>query len=307
MKTKLMLLVLLAGVGISGAAEKPTVYNHVDGKPSAMDAQVNAAFAPKFTVVDIPDSPDYVQPKPTAGALPRVARTPAGEPLGGYVLIGYVVTTEGRAAEPVVLKSADERLNAVAIKAMEAWRFAPATLKGVAIPTTAAQEFNFETAPTDFIQQALEPTGGKILRPKEWFYAEGHHGPVYMWTLSREDTTGGKTYTTGVRIQTFVGLKKGAGKTARQFIFDFVAAKRKEATKVIKTCDPKEQGLFTRMCMETEEGPFHILYSLFWGSDDLDIAVVSIAGTTKELWDIYAPTFDKMGGFELIDMKRFQK
>ena len=307
MKTKLMLLVLLAGVGISGAAEKPTVYNHVDGKPSAMDAQANAAFAPKFTVVDIPDSTDYVQPTPTAGALPRVARTPGGEPLGGYVLIGYVVTTEGRAAEPVVLKSADERLNAVAIKAMEAWRFAPATLKGVAIPTTAAQEFNFETAPTDFIQQALEPTGGKILRPKEWFYAEGHHGPVYMWTLSREDTTGGKTYTTGVRIQTFVGLKKGAGKTARQFIFDFVAAKRKEATKVIKTCDPKEQGLFTRMCMETEEGPFHILYSLFWGSDDLDIAVVSIAGTTKELWDIYAPTFDKMGGFELIDMKRFQK
>ena len=38
------------------------------------------------------------------------------------------------------------------------------------------------------------------------------------------------------------------------------------------------------MCIETEEGPHHILYSLFW-SNDLDVVVVSIAGTTKELWD----------------------
>jgi hypothetical protein len=59
--------------------------------------------------------------------------------------------------------------------------------------------------------------------------------------------------------------------------------------------------------LETEEGPDHILYSLFWGTNDLDIAVVSIAGTTKELWQTYAPTFHKMGSFELIDMKRFEK
>jgi hypothetical protein len=65
--------------------------------------------------------------------------------------------------------------------------------------------------------------------------------------------------------------------------------------------------LFTRVCLETEEGPHHILYSLFWGTNDLDIAVVSIAGTTKELWPTYEATFNKMGEFELIDMKRFEK
>jgi hypothetical protein len=37
-----------------------------------------------------------------------------------------------------------------------------------------------------------------------------------------------------------------------------------------------------------------------------DYAVVVIAGTTKELWDTYAPVFDQMS-FELIDLKRFEK
>jgi hypothetical protein len=68
-----------------------------------------------------------------------------------------------------------------------------------------------------------------------------------------------------------------------------------------------DQGLFTRICLETEEGPYRILYSPFWGSSGMDLAVVSIAGTTKELWETYAPIFDRMSAFELIDMKRFEK
>lgn len=127
-----------------------------------------------------------------------------------------------------------------------------------------------------------------------------------MWTLSRENTAGNRPYTTGVRIQTFVGVKANTGKTAKQFILDFATSKRREA-KIVSSCEETDQGLFTRICVETEEGPYHILYSLFWGSSGMDIAVVSMAGTTRELWDTYAPTFQRMGTFELIDMKRFEK
>jgi hypothetical protein len=162
------------------------------------------------------------------------------------------------------------------------------------------------SAPTEFVTQVLEPTGGKILRPKDWFYVESHRGPVYMWTLSREDASNNQPYTTGVRIQTFIGVKANTGKNAKEFILDFVAAKKKEA-KVLRSCGEKDQGLFTRTCLETEEGPHHILYSLFWGSANLDVAVVAISGTTKELWDTLSPTFDRMGAFELIDMKRFER
>lgn len=165
-----------------------------------------------------------------------------------------------------------------------------------------------ESPPTEFVTQILEPTGGKIPRPKDWFYAESHHDIMYDWLITREDTHGGtEPYTTGVRIETFTGVKNSTGKSAKQFILDFIASKEKEAAKVIKKCEPKEQYLFTRICLETEEGPHHILYSLFWGTNDLDIAVVVIAGTTKELWTTYEPVFDRMNKFELIDMKRFEK
>lgn len=163
-----------------------------------------------------------------------------------------------------------------------------------------------QNPPSEFVTQVLEPTGGKIARPKDWFYVEGHQGPVYTWTLSREDTTGNRPYVTGVRIQTFVGVKQAAGKSAKDFLLDFVRAKKSEA-KVLKTCEETNQGLFTRVCLETEEGPYHILYSLFWGNNGVDMAVVSVAGTSKSLWDAYASTFDKMSAFELIDMKRFER
>lgn len=161
-------------------------------------------------------------------------------------------------------------------------------------------------ATTNFVLQILEPTGGKIQRPKDWFYKESHRGPSYTWILSREDASKA-AYTTGVRIQTIVGVKTGTGKTPKEFIEDFASKKKQTADKVVKSCSQTKQQLFTRMCIETEEGPHHILYSLFWGNDDLDVVVVSIAGTTKELWDTYSPVFDKMSDFELIDMKRFDK
>jgi len=159
-------------------------------------------------------------------------------------------------------------------------------------------------APPDFVNQVLEPTGGRIFRPQDWFYAEGHHGPVYMWTISRENTEGHKPYTTGVRIQLFTGIKKATGKTPKDFLLAFVDGKKK-AEKALNSCEPKEQGLFTRMCLETEEGPYHILYSLFWSAEDLDMAVVSISGTTKEQWETFAPIFNRMSEFDIIDMKRF--
>jgi hypothetical protein len=160
--------------------------------------------------------------------------------------------------------------------------------------------------PSNFVVQILEPTGGKIQRPNDWFYAEAHRGPVYMWTISREDTSGNRPYTTGVRIQAFTGVKHATGKTAKEFVLDFANAKKAEGN-TIRSCPEVNQGLFTRTCLVTEEGPNRILYSLFWGSNGMDVAVISISGTTKDLWQTYSSTFNRMGNFELIDMKRFNE
>ena len=125
------------------ASDKPTVYNPTTEEHVDRGRQLAELFSARFTVVDIRNDTDYVPPKPVVGGLPRTAASKTGEPLSGYVLVAYIITPEGRATEPHIMKTTDERLNGVAINAMNDWRFVAANLKNVPIPTTAAQEFNF--------------------------------------------------------------------------------------------------------------------------------------------------------------------
>lgn len=164
-----------------------------------------------------------------------------------------------------------------------------------------------DEAPSAFITQVLQPTGGTILRPKNWFYAENHQGPSYRWSLSREDPAAGKPYQTGLSIQTWSGFKANTGNTSEQTMRAWLDNRAKAATKVISTCEPKNQGAYMFLCLETEERGFHIRYSSFWGSHDEDIAVLVTAGAPTKLWGKYAPTFDKMAEFKLPDPKRFER
>ncbi len=162
-----------------------------------------------------------------------------------------------------------------------------------------------KSVPDDFELQLLEPLGGKILRPKNWYYTEGHRDPSYNWIISKEDVRKGP-YDTGVRIQTLVGIQKETGQSPKDFVLDFYEQKKNSVQKVYKTCDPQDQGLFTRICLEVDEGAYRILYSLFWGNR-VDLVVVSTAGAKKEDWPTYEPIFNRMAAFELIDMKRFEE
>lgn len=158
--------------------------------------------------------------------------------------------------------------------------------------------------PDGFILQVLEPTGGRIIRPADWYYTESHRGPSYTWILSKEDASK-VPYDTGVRIQTLVGVEKGTGKSPKEFVLDFYEHKKNAVQKIYKKCNPQDQGLFTRICLEVDEGDYHILYSLFWGNR-IDIVTISIAGTRRENWVNYESTFNQMSSFELIDMNRFE-
>jgi len=157
-----------------------------------------------------------------------------------------------------------------------------------------------------FVTQVLEPTGGKISKPVDWFYQESHGGPVYRWLISKEDPATGKPYQTGMRIQLFANLKKNTNKTAKQFVLDFINSKR-ATENIVSTCNEQDQGLFTRICLETIEGNYHILYSGFWGTNGMDLAVVTVSGSPIELWQQSSPIFQRMSQFELIDMERFSK
>ncbi|ROR97877.1 hypothetical protein EDC56_3544 [Sinobacterium caligoides] len=170
---------------------------------------------------------------------------------------------------------------------------------------------SFAEKDQEFHTQILEPTGGKIEVPQNWFYRERHGGPYYVWILSKEDPDKGP-YKTGVKIQSIMGIEEKSGQSPESFLRSFAAKKKKEV-KVLSECKAQDQGLFTRICLETiepapafgENQNFRIQYSLFWGNG-MDLAVVMVSGTFEELWAENEQIFNSMQAFEFIDMKRFE-
>ena len=50
--------------------EKPTVYNNVIGKQSALDEAIHIIFKDKFIIHDLIDDENYTSPKPISGNHP---------------------------------------------------------------------------------------------------------------------------------------------------------------------------------------------------------------------------------------------
>ncbi|MFI5331670.1 MAG: TonB family protein [Desulfobaccales bacterium] len=149
-------LVVLALVGLAqvepgecaGSPKQPrrqqTVYNHTTTEGAPLDALVHKFYQTNFKIVDI-NGKGFVSAKVSEGTTsPDKAITDTGEKLAGSVLVVYLITDQGRVIYPIVVESTDERLNPTALRAMEAWRFRPATLNGKAVWSAAAQEFIFE-------------------------------------------------------------------------------------------------------------------------------------------------------------------
>ena len=157
----------------------------------------------------------------------------------------------------------------------------------------------------EHLEQKLEPLGGKIDRPESWQYSEQHTPQSWNWIIAEHLEISG-IYEVGVRIQASYELMKLTGQSAKQIVSSYKERKSKEADRVLNECPAKEQGLFTRVCIETEEGKYRILYSMFWGTNS-DILVITTMGAPREIYDNYQSVFDRMQLFELIDMSRFTK
>jgi hypothetical protein len=146
---KLLAIALAAAVLALPAARgqqtsKPVVYNNLEGDGSKeLDRVIKEAYAKAYLIRDTRPADGYVEPEATAGTLPKEATDQAGQPLVGYVLAVYIVDADGRVAHPLVIRTSDPRLSAVALNAMAEWRFTPGQLNGTPVATTAAQEFTF--------------------------------------------------------------------------------------------------------------------------------------------------------------------
>ncbi|MEZ0274265.1 MAG: hypothetical protein ACAH88_05125 [Roseimicrobium sp.] len=180
----------------------------------------------------------------------------------------------------------------------------PDGILAVVWPDTDEQKAAAKVPRVEYVEQILKPLGGKITKPKDWHYTEGHAGGKFVWTISEQDISGGGSYDTGVRIQAFFGVKQNTGKTAKEFLMGFLEAKQTGGAKVLSMCPEVWQGMFTRACVEVEEGRFRILYSVFWAED---FGVVMTSGAPKEQWNRYGSTFNRMTRFQLFDLEMLEK
>jgi hypothetical protein len=108
-----------------------------------LDRSIKQAYSSMYTIVDTSVAAGYAEPRAIAGELPKYVRDKEGRMVSGYVLVTYIVTADGAVADPVMVKWSDERLCRLVVGVMANWRFMPGTLKGLAVATTAAQEFSF--------------------------------------------------------------------------------------------------------------------------------------------------------------------
>jgi hypothetical protein len=138
---------LLAAAAFGQPAPKPVLYNNLDGDGGVeLDRAIKTAYTQKYNVVDTSRSAGFTEPRATAGELPRYVRDKQGQMLVGYCLVAYVISADGQVLDPVMVRWTDERVCRVALEAMADWRFTPGMLKGIAVASTAAQEFNFGAA-----------------------------------------------------------------------------------------------------------------------------------------------------------------
>jgi hypothetical protein len=107
-----------------------------------VDKIVEKTYAKKFTIIDV--SGEHITvPSPAVPPRTHLPRSESGQLLRGSVLAAYVVTTGGRAIDPVVIKSTDKRLDSTVLNMIKELRFDPFKRHGSAISILASQEFIF--------------------------------------------------------------------------------------------------------------------------------------------------------------------
>jgi hypothetical protein len=118
-----------------------TVFNRITPESMDIDVAAKTAYGCRYIFADVFGGLERA--KPIAGGLPDTPMGSDGKPKAGKVVVAYIITREGLAADPVVIESSDPQLTSVALTAMQAWRFQPAVFNGRVVASLAAQEFPF--------------------------------------------------------------------------------------------------------------------------------------------------------------------
>lgn len=114
------------------------------GEPSKFDPMAHQALDSRYQIIDIdPVEHHFVDPKAVSGSMPTTPMDENGQPVHGYVLLAYVITTTGHAESPTIVKTSNPKLSALALSATDTWRLDPGQADGKVVCVVAMQEFHF--------------------------------------------------------------------------------------------------------------------------------------------------------------------
>ncbi|WP_077446464.1 energy transducer TonB [Rhodanobacter sp. C05] len=140
----LVALLLLALIPLSASAAQCTKAFMRGGEVTKFDPLAHKALDARYRITDVdPGKRPFVSPKPIAGEMPSAPNSSDGQPIHGYVLLAYVVTTSGYAESPTIVEASNARLSTLALAATETWRFQPGKVDGAEVCIVAMQEFEF--------------------------------------------------------------------------------------------------------------------------------------------------------------------
>jgi hypothetical protein len=119
------------------------VFNRVTPETAELDQRLQAMYGCKYVFAMLLDSKGYEPMRLTSGAMPETPTDAGGNAVTGIVLIGFILDTTGFPSDPVVLKSADERLSEIALSHVVRLRFQPSKLNGKVVRSLGVQVYDF--------------------------------------------------------------------------------------------------------------------------------------------------------------------
>jgi TonB family protein len=122
----------VAAAASRGNAANPPAFIEVDDRTARVDVMLARKFGADYAIsaLDI-GAPGFKGPgKLLEGAPPVAPKDARGEPVHGYVLLGSVISSDGRVTDNRVLITTDERVSAAVLEAAKGWRLEPATRDG---------------------------------------------------------------------------------------------------------------------------------------------------------------------------------
>lgn len=164
--------------------------------------------------------------------------------------------------------------------------------------------------PDGFMRQLLEPTYGRISRPRDWFFTSYGLPNGWRWLITKEDPkkSPGKdpidSYETGQRMDVVMYVEQSLQMSNREFAYNFLLQKQKNAN-VIAECPEDVSENFMRKCLEViEDKPGsegrqrqHALYTVYWGFT-MNMVVISSFTTPEKNWKNVKSIAEAMSHFE---------